>query len=186
MKSIFLKGIIVKYDEKKGFGFIRTKELNEDVFVHIRSVVNAKTLFVSQEVKFEVKNTPKGLSAFSVKAGRKQTSPFIFFGTISLLITIAITLLLVQKIHILGAYLIAVNITTIMIYGYDKLISSTSKLRVPEKNLHTLAILGGSLSALMSQNFFRHKTLKKSFQITYWIIVVSQIVAIWFVFMYEA
>jgi uncharacterized membrane protein YsdA (DUF1294 family) len=73
------------------------------------------------------------------------------------------------------AYLIGINIATFTLYGYDKFISSGESLRVPELNLQTLALLGGSPAALLAQKFFRHKTIKGSFQIVYWLIVIVQV-----------
>ena len=78
-------------------------------------------------------------------------------------------------------YLIATNVVTFLFYGYDKWIAGSSFTRLPEKVLHGLAVLGGSPAALIAQKLFRHKTIKKSFQIVYWLIVVIQIVGlVWF------
>jgi uncharacterized membrane protein YsdA (DUF1294 family) len=53
--------------------------------------------------------------------------------------------------------------------------------RAPEMVLHTLALLGGSPTALISQKLFRHKTSKKSFIIIYWLIVLMQTgMIVWF------
>jgi uncharacterized membrane protein YsdA (DUF1294 family) len=55
------------------------------------------------------------------------------------------------------------------------MIAGTDKLRIPENNLHALALLGASPAGLTAQKFFRHKTLKGSFQLIYWLIVLLQI-----------
>ena len=79
-------------------------------------------------------------------------------------------------------YLCALNFITFIIYGYDKFIAGSDKIRVSEKRLHQLALIGGSPAALVAQKFFRHKTIKKKFQIIYWLIVFVQLVVLWFVF----
>jgi uncharacterized membrane protein YsdA (DUF1294 family) len=79
-----------------------------------------------------------------------------------------------QHMHLLLAYLLSINFTTFLLYGYDKFISSGESLRVPELNLQALSLLGGSPAALVAQKFFRHKTIKGSFQIVYWLIVIMQ------------
>nr|WP_255494606.1 DUF1294 domain-containing protein [Sulfurovum sp. bin170] len=89
--------------------------------------------------------------------------------------TIAIFAYLSQQTNPILAYFIAINITTFLLYGYDKLIASGDRLRVPEWNLHGVAILGGSPAGLISQQLFRHKTIKGSFQLVYWLIVVVQV-----------
>ena len=77
--------------------------------------------------------------------------------------------------HLLLAYLLSINLATFLLYGYDKFILSGEKLRVPELNLQALALLGGSPSALLAQKYFRHKTVKGSFQLIYWLIVLVQL-----------
>lgn len=78
----------------------------------------------------------------------------------------------------LPAYFIAINLVTLLAYGYDKKIAGSSILRVPERVLHALALLGGSIGALAAQRWFRHKTVKQSFRIVYWLIVLVQIVLV--------
>ena len=62
-------GIVKWFNESKGFGFISQAE-GEDVFVHFQSIVGDgfKTLQEGQEVKFEIEEGPKGLTAMNVVA----------------------------------------------------------------------------------------------------------------------
>ena len=171
-----MQGIVIYYNNEKGYGFIKTERYEENIFIHYSDISNAKKLSKGQEVEFEIKKTKKGLSAISLVAGAKQHSPYLIFALLSIFfIGLISTFLFYQEIKIFFAYLIAINIITFILYGYDKAISGGEKLRVPEYNLHTLALLGGSPSALLAQKFFRHKTIKSSFQIFYWIIVILQI-----------
>ncbi len=78
----------------------------------------------------------------------------------------------------LPAYLVTINLVTLVGYGYDKLIAGTGTPRVPESLLHTLALLGGSPAALLAQRWFRHKTLSVSFRVVFWTIVALQCVAL--------
>lgn len=54
-------GTIKFFNDSKGFGFIQSDELGEDVFVHMTAVERAgwKTLSEGQEVSFEVQNDPQ-------------------------------------------------------------------------------------------------------------------------------
>ncbi len=45
------------------------------------------------------------------------------------------------------------------------------KWRIPEKQLHAVALLGGWPGALLAQQLLRHKTQKASFQGIFWLIV---------------
>jgi uncharacterized membrane protein YsdA (DUF1294 family) len=74
--------------------------------------------------------------------------------------------------------LAGVNLATMLLYGYDKAVAGGSKLRVPERVLHVLALVGGSPAALLSQQLFRHKSVKPSFRRVFWLIVVLQLAAI--------
>ena len=170
-----MQGYIIHFNDKKGYGFIRTEEHEENIFVHISEVTNADELEQGQEVEFKTKKTKKGLSAVQVVAGSKQRSPYSIFGAISAVFMLLVFLYLSQKVHLLLAYLFSINLATFLLYGYDKFISGGERLRVPELNLQALALLGGSPSALFAQKFFRHKTIKGSFQIVYWLIVILQI-----------
>ena len=170
-----MQGIVVHYNKEKGYGFIDSEEHDENIFIHYSEIENASKLSQGQSVKFQVKKTSKGLSAINLEAGVKQYSPYLIFGGVSFLTTSVSFALLYQNIQPILAYFIAINFTTFLLYGYDKFISSGEKLRVPEYNLHALALLGGSPAGLSAQNFFRHKTVKGSFQLIYWLIVVVQI-----------
>ena len=76
------------------------------------------------------------------------------------------------------AYLALINLTTFLTYAYDKHAARKHKRRTPERTLHTLALLGGSPAALLAQQTLRHKTVKRSFQLVYWLIVALQAAAI--------
>ncbi len=169
-----MKGTVVKFDTHKGFGFIRSDHHEKDIFVHISNVNNANKLGPGQSVEFEIKKTAKGRAAVLVIAGRKQPSPCVFFGSLVVVVTLVIALYLGQSMHAVTAYFLGINITTLLIYGYDKAIAGTGKLRVPEWALHTLAITGGTPAALVAQQLFRHKTIKGTFQLMYWVIVLLQ------------
>jgi len=77
------------------------------------------------------------------------------------------------------AYLFAVNVVVFVLYGIDKLCALVKCLRVPEKLLHILALLGGSPMALLGQHLFNHKVSKEHFLVVYWIIVAVQVALIY-------
>lgn len=182
MTKVTTEGIIVNYHSDKGYGFIDSEEYTENIFVHRSEITNATKLSVGQRVEFEIKRTQKGLSAISVVAGSRQYSPYLVFALLSAVMTLAVAFYLSREMKPLLAYLVAINLTTFLLYGYDKLISSTRKVRVPEWNLHGVALLGGSPAGLASQQFFRHKTLKGSFQLLYWATVLVQVLALYILF----
>lgn len=64
-------------------------------------------------------------------------------------------------IHI--SWMIGSSVTLFGLYGYDKGQAKGNGKRIPEFNLHMMALLGGFLGGLTGMVFFRHKTRKKSF-----------------------
>jgi len=78
-------------------------------------------------------------------------------------------------INMLIAYVIVINLITILIFAFDKSRSQGSGRRVPEKTLLLCALIGGTPAALYAMNLFRHKTKKYSFQIPLYVIMLVQI-----------
>ena len=73
------------------------------------------------------------------------------------------------------AYLILVNGSTLLMFGWDKRCARLSRQRIPEASLLMAAALGGSIGARAGQRWFRHKTYKRPFKTYLDVIVVLQI-----------
>ena len=71
-------------------------------------------------------------------------------------------------------YLIGINILTFLIFGADKWKAKRDKWRIPEDTLIWLAIVGGSVGALLGMYLFRHKTKHRKFQIGIPVILLVQ------------
>ncbi len=82
------------------------------------------------------------------------------------------------EIRLLYAYLIGINLTTFVSYGFDKLWAVHNHSRIPEIVLHLLALAGGSPAALGAQITFRHKTKKRTFRIIFIAIILIQLMTI--------
>ena len=76
----------------------------------------------------------------------------------------------------LACWLAAVNAVAFGYYGYDKWRAARDgEGRVPELVLHGLGAAGGSPGAFLAMRLFRHKTIKGSFRIFFWGIVILQL-----------
>ena len=65
----------------------------------------------------------------------------------------------------------------VLIFGVDKLLAKHPRFRqrVPEKNLLLLAVVGGSVGALLGMYLFRHKTLHRVFRVGVPVILAVQL-----------
>lgn len=70
------------------------------------------------------------------------------------------------------------GLATLLAYARDKLASQRGAWRVPENTLHLLALFGGWPVAIIAQRLFRHKTVKGSFRVPFWITVVANCTAL--------
>ncbi len=77
--------------------------------------------------------------------------------------------------QIVIGYIIIINAVTFLAYGLDKAQANSHRWRTPEKTLWFLALIGGSIGALLAMNQFRHKTKKLSFQLPLIVIIALQI-----------
>ena len=91
-------------------------------------------------------------------------------------------------------YLIVINIVTFLVYGIDKWRSTSGRLlptgrkkakqgswRISEATLLILAVIGGSIGALLGMKLWHHKTMHKKFKYGLPLILLAQIALIYFI-----
>lgn len=71
-------------------------------------------------------------------------------------------------------YSATINAITFLAYGLDKQKAKQSRWRIPERVLLGLAVLGGSIGALLGMQAFHHKTKKLKFAAGVPVILVLQ------------
>ena len=77
-------------------------------------------------------------------------------------------------------FCIIINIITFLVFGYDKWQAKNNKKRVSEFHLLLLTAIGGTIGGLLGMNFFKHKTNKFSFILSFYTIMILQIVLLYF------
>ena len=87
----------------------------------------------------------------------------------------------IQKILII--YLTSINVATFITYGIDKLKAKRSKWRIREASLLLLAVLGGSIGALLGMKVWHHKTMHKKFKYGVPAILIVQMAIIGYLLM---
>ena len=75
-------------------------------------------------------------------------------------------------------YLIVINIVTFLVYGIDKWKAKQGSWRISEATLLILAVIGGSIGALLGMKVWRHKTIHKKFKYGLPLILIIQIILI--------
>ena len=89
-----------------------------------------------------------------------------------------ITEFLLSPMGILTLFLVIMNLLTFAVFGIDKWKAIHDRLRVPERTLWLLTVLGGALGALIGMQVFRHKTQHRSFRWGVPVLLIVQIVVL--------
>ncbi len=75
-------------------------------------------------------------------------------------------------------YLLAINAISFITFGLDKTLAKLGAWRISERTLFMLAIIGGSIGAILGMKVFRHKTLKNSFKMGLPFIFFAQVILV--------
>ena len=78
-----------------------------------------------------------------------------------------------------AGYLAAINLAAFLTFGADKRRAKRNAWRVPERTLFLLALLGGSLGAILGMRAFRHKTRHWYFRYGLPAILLAQLALAW-------
>ncbi|SDP77767.1 Uncharacterized membrane protein YsdA, DUF1294 family [Desulforhopalus singaporensis] len=175
-------GTVSKWSEEKGFGFITADEDGESMFFHINDYSHRhKRPIKNLKVQYYISSDPKGRTcAIDVAPveghknnGRelKQKSfSLLILGSFSLALYFLFTLKLIPS-QLIYCYAL-MSVVTFIMYAKDKSAAGLGRWRTPERTLHILSLLGGWPGAKIAQSFLRHKSKKISFRVTYWITVI--------------
>lgn len=75
-------------------------------------------------------------------------------------------------------YIVIINVIAFLAMYIDKRKAKYGKWRIPEQSLFILALIGGSIGAIIGMYTFRHKTKKLRFSVGFPVILVLQIILI--------
>ena len=79
---------------------------------------------------------------------------------------------------VVAAYL-AASVLSFVLYAIDKSAAKSDSRRTPENTLHLVDLVGGWPGGLFAQRVLRHKTRKQPFQSIYWVSVLCNLGALW-------
>jgi uncharacterized membrane protein YsdA (DUF1294 family) len=75
---------------------------------------------------------------------------------------------------VVGWYALASGVA-LLTYAADKRAAIARRRRIPEDQLHAVALLGGWPGALVAQRKFRHKSEKWAFRSVFWLTMVANV-----------
>jgi uncharacterized membrane protein YsdA (DUF1294 family) len=109
------------------------------------------------------------------KSRQSRTLGTIIVVSFCLFMAVLVSLKLVAA-EIFYLYIVA-SLVTFIVYAFDKSAAKNGRWRIPESQLHWLALLGGWPGAFIAQNTLRHKSIKTAFKQVYWVTVILNIAA---------
>lgn len=191
------QGTVAKWDDARGFGFIRSPASTADVFFHVRDFRGGSSGAPRQglAVTFEEINVggkgprgmavqPVGAAASARNPGRRQhriaridvaPSAVGVLGLLSLTLVYAVMILWAIWTRRLPwwvlAALPALNVAAFFAYWQDKYAAQKGRWRIKEDTLHLFSLAEGWPGAYLAQQILRHKSRKAEFRAAYWLTV---------------
>ncbi|NPC59095.1 DUF1294 domain-containing protein [Caenimonas soli] len=196
------EGTVAKWDDARGFGFIRSPASAADVFFHVRDFHGGSAGSPRQglAVTFEEINVggkgPRGMAVRPAggaanhpvrrrhRHARVEAAPSGSgaLGALPLMLIYAVVILWAVWTRTLPWWVLvalpALNMMTFYAYWQDKYAAETGRWRIKEDTLHLFSLAGGWPGAWFAQQILRHKSRKAEFRAAYWATVTLNFGAI--------
>ena len=175
-----LRGKLTKWKDDRGFGFITPIRGGPQVFVHIKAFSNQHRRPTGNEfVTYETVCDDTGrLRAEHVEFMGDDSTNATEGWAIALMIAllffifVGVLVFIGQLPFLVLALYMVVSGVSFLVYRHDKLAAQQNQRRTGEGTLILLGLLGGWPGAFVAQQFFHHKTKKRSFRIAFWATVL--------------
>ncbi|GEA51468.1 DNA-binding protein [Vibrio inusitatus NBRC 102082] len=169
-----MEGIVVEWNDDRGYGFILSPVSHQRLFFHISSVNSNRRPNVNDEVEFVIGEDRRGEAcAVDVRLEEVLTLSFSFsliFGITFLTVLVSSYFILGLDILFVAAYF-GMSFFTFMLYMLDKNAAENNEWRTPELTLHMFALFCGWPGALIAQQTLRHKSVKQPFKAILWLTI---------------
>jgi len=174
-----MDGVICQWHDKKGYGFIRVDQGEQQhYFFHISDVRGERAAIKEGvHVSFRLDSSgARGPAAVDVVLPAGDNAKARLY---QIVIYAVVPLLLLSFWALVEPWLVLVywlmSIITYFAYCSDKNKAEQGQWRISESSLHLLELLGGWPGALAAQRVLRHKIRKLSYQLVFWVIVISHV-----------
>jgi uncharacterized membrane protein YsdA (DUF1294 family)/cold shock CspA family protein len=175
------QGKLVKWNNDKGFGFIKPSTGGKEVFIHISELRNRTRRpklneLISYTSAQDNRNRPRAIKAtFATdkKKNQNTSSPVVFPVILSTVFFVIVGVMVFagkMPLIVLILYLV-LSLLAFVMYAKDKSAAHNGTWRTSEATLHMISLAGGWPGALIAQQKLRHKSKKQSFRFVFWITV---------------
>ncbi|MCU0974729.1 MAG: cold shock and DUF1294 domain-containing protein [Steroidobacteraceae bacterium] len=190
------KGILVEWNDDRGFGFIQPAEGGERVFCHIsefreRGRRPARGQVLVYELTRDERGRPRAQQVRYPNAAPRPVSPPVASPRLGAsIVGSGVFVAIIVGAAALGrlswfvpAWIAGCSAFLFLLYVWDKTAAEGRRWRTQEKTLNLLALLGGWPGGWIAQQAARHKTRKASFQAEFWLAVIVNVVVLgWLVY----
>lgn len=179
-------GVLVDWNDVRGFGFIRPLTGGPRMFAHISAFDTANGRPQNGDVfDYAVAPGPDGRPraanvrpvtdpAVRPRTGRRARYPaFAAVASFAVLLSLAIALWGASP-WVAVVYL-GMSLLTFALYARDKRAAIEGHWRIPEHTMQAAALFGGWPGGVAAQQFLRHKNRKVSFQVVFWLAVIANV-----------
>jgi uncharacterized membrane protein YsdA (DUF1294 family) len=83
--------------------------------------------------------------------------------------------------NFLGIFLLVINLFGFLIVGLDKFKAKRGRWRTPEKHFFIVSLIGGAFGVYLGMRLFRHKTKHKKFIYGIPVLIVLNMVGIYYI-----
>ncbi|QHJ13960.1 hypothetical protein FX988_04241 [Paraglaciecola mesophila] len=127
------------------------------------------------------KNSGKNSQTGQSRRSKGKAQSYTLANTFILLFCVGIVLsvLLGPLPPVVGGIYMVMSVIAFLAYAIDKNAAQKGRWRTKESTLHLYALLGGWPGALLAQNKLRHKSSKNEFKQVYWLTVVLNLGALY-------